>query len=43
MYDHKVDQKGYKWSGKSILKKINLNYLPNYIKDNAERFKEWLD
>ena len=43
MYDHNVDQKGYKWSGKSILKKINLNYLPNYIKDNAERFKEWLD
>ena len=43
MYDHNVDQKGYKWSGKSILKKINLNNLPNYIKDNAERFKEWLD
>ena len=23
MYDHKIDQRGYKWSGKSILKKIS--------------------
>ena len=23
MYDHNVDQKSYKWSGKSILKKID--------------------
>tara|TARA_A100001011_G_scaffold363287_1_gene413074 strand:- start:58 stop:927 length:870 start_codon:yes stop_codon:yes gene_type:complete len=43
MYDHNVDQKGFKWSGKSILKKININLLPNYIKDNTEKFKEWLD
>jgi beta-1,4-mannosyl-glycoprotein beta-1,4-N-acetylglucosaminyltransferase len=43
MYDHNVDQKGYKWSGKSILKKINLNLLPSYIGDNTKKFKEWLD
>ena len=43
MYDHNVDQKGFKWSGKSILKKININLLPNYIKDNTEKFSEWLD
>ena len=43
MYDHNVDQKGFKWSGKSILKKINVNLLPNYIKDNIEKFSEWLD
>ena len=43
MYDHNVDQKGYKWSGKSILKKINLNLLPKYIGDNTKKFKKWLD
>jgi len=43
MYDHNVDQKGYKWSGKSILKKIDINFLPNYIKKNIEIFKDWLD
>ena len=43
MYDHNVDQRGYKWSGKSILKKVNLNLLPVYIKDNEIKFKEWLD
>ena len=27
MYDHTVDQKGYKWSGKSILKKVDTKTL----------------
>ena len=43
MYDHNVDQRGYKWSGKSILKKINLGQLPMYISKNEIKFKEWLD
>ena len=43
MYDHNIDQRGYKWSGKSILKSIDLNLLPSYIKNNTEKFKEWLD
>jgi len=43
MYDHNVDQRGYKWSGKSILKKINLNHLPVYIQNNVEKFSDWLD
>ena len=43
MYDHNVDQRGYKWSGKSILKKINSNLLPEYIQNNSEKFKDWLD
>ena len=43
MYDHNVDQRSYKWSGKSILKKINLNQLPIYISENEVSFKEWLD
>ena len=26
VYDHNIDQKGYKWSGKSKLKKIQNNF-----------------
>ena len=43
MYDHTVDQKGYKWSGKSILKKIDLDYLPSYISSNKKKYSDWLD
>ena len=43
MYDHNVDQRGYKWSGKSILKNIQLDLLPHYIRKNAKSLKEWLD
>ena len=43
MYDHTVDQKGYKWSGKSILKKLKIDYLPEYINSNFEKYKKWLD
>ena len=43
MYDHNVDQKGYKWSGKAILKNIDIKLLPSYISENAEKFQEWLD
>ena len=43
MYDHNIDQKGYKWSGKSILKKINLDLLPKYISENTQKFEKWLD
>ncbi len=43
MYDHSIDQKGYKWSGKSTLKKINLDLLPKYIGENIQKFEKWLD
>lgn len=43
MYDHSVDQTGYKWSGKSILKTVNNNELPLYIRNNINKFKDWLD
>jgi len=43
MYDHTVDQKGYKWSGKSILEKLDIRFLPDYIKDNKQKYLEWLD
>ena len=43
MYDHNVDQKGYKWSGKSILKNLDLKFLPEHISLNKEKYTEWLD
>lgn len=43
MYDHNVDQKGYKWSGKSKLQRIDNNFLPNYVSLNLEKYKNWLD
>ena len=43
MYDHNVDQKGYKWSGKSKLKKIDNNFLPEFINLNLDKYKSWLD
>ena len=43
MYDHKVDQKGYKWSGKSILKNIDTKMLPERVYNNLEKYSDWLD
>ena len=43
MYDHNIDQRGYKWSGKAILKNIDIKLLPSYVTENVEKFKEWLD
>ena len=43
MYDHNIDQKGFKWSGKSILKKFDVNLLPKYVSSNADKFSDWLD
>ena len=43
MYDHNVDQRGYKWSGKSILKTIDVKNLPSYVASNIIKYEEWLD
>ena len=43
MYDHTIDQKGYKWSGKSILKNLDVNHLPEHVFTNIEKYKDWLD
>ena len=43
MYDHTIDQRDYKWSGKSILKKLDDKLLPDYIHSNLKKFEEWLD
>mgnify|MGYP001384441001 CR=1 FL=1 len=43
IYDYKVDQKEYKWSGSSKLKKIGTSFLPEYVANNEKLFNEWLD
>ena len=43
MYDHNIDQKGYKWSGKSKLKNYEPKLLPKYIYSNIDKFSKWLD
>ena len=43
VYDHAVDQKGYKWSGNFQLKKIEKKLLPTYVISNIEKYKDWLD
>ena len=43
IYDYKVDQKEYKWSGKSTLKKASIDQLPTYVSLNVDKYKEWLD
>jgi len=43
MYDHNVDQRGYKWSGKSILKTIDVKNLPSHVASNIIKYEEWLD
>jgi len=43
MYDHTADQKEFKWSGKSFLKNLDNNLLPEYVSSNLEKYSEWLD
>ena len=43
IYDYQADKKKYKWSGKSILKKINNHLLPRYISNNTNKYSDWLD
>jgi hypothetical protein len=43
LYDHSADQTKFKWSGSKTLKKISLDSMPDYIKNNYEKYKNWLD
>ena len=45
-YDHLIDTKSSnekKQNNRFDLTKVNLNVLPNYIKDNLEKYKSWID
>ena len=42
-YDHSVDKTKDKYSGKKKLTKVSDEVLPEYIKFNKDKYKEWLD
>ncbi len=43
-YDHLADKgSSNRWSDNYKLKKIDLNYLPKYLVENSEKFKDWID
>ncbi len=42
-YDHSADKKQKKWNASTQLVKEDDNFLPDYIKFNKKRFKDWLD
>ena len=43
LYDHSADQRDFKWSGSKTLKKIDLSYMPDYIRENYKKYNNWLD
>ena len=43
IYDYKVDQKQYKWSGRSTLKKLENKFLPSYVSENLHKYSDWID
>ena len=43
MYDHTADQKEFKWSGKSVLKNLDTNLLPEYVSSNLGKYSDWLN
>ena len=43
VYDHSVDQRGYKWSGSTKLKTLPLSNMPKYLAENYLLYKDWLD
>ena len=43
IYDHRVDQTQYKFGGGQKLEKIDLEFLPNFISSNKEKYLDWLE
>ena len=42
VYDYSADMLEDKWSGEKRLLKSSFNELPDYIKKNPEKYKEWM-
>ena len=42
VYDYTADMRKSKWSGDTKLIKASLSEMPNYIKENIEKYKDWL-
>ena len=43
IYDHSVDQRGYKWSGNTKLKTLDISHLPKYLAENYHKYRDWID
>ena len=43
MYNHKTDKRKANWGNGEKLEKIKLEEIPNYIRENIEKYKLWLD
>jgi len=43
IYDHRVDQTQYKFSGGQKLEKIDVKFLPDHVSSNQDKYLEWLE
>ncbi len=43
LYDHDAKQEDKKYTGRQNLVQIDTSILPNYIQENFEKYKKWLD
>ena len=43
IYNHKIDKKEFRWSNEEKLIKVNNKDLPEYINNNMNKYKDWLD
>ena len=43
IYDLRVDKKSNKVGKGLILKNFDIEKLPNYIKNNLDKYKNWID
>ena len=43
IYNYSVDQRADKWSNTPKLERIDLDLLPDYIKNNKEKLKTWFE
>ena len=43
LYNYNADQRENKWSNNTKLEKINLEFLPDYINENLDKYQNWLN
>jgi len=43
IYDHSIDQKGYKWGAETTLRTIELSEMPDYLNENYKKYSNWLE
>jgi beta-1,4-mannosyl-glycoprotein beta-1,4-N-acetylglucosaminyltransferase len=42
LYNYNTDQRDNKWSNNPELEKINLEFLPDYLNENLDKYQNWL-